>query len=87
MTLTIKDLEAQRYTHIQCDCSCGSTMTPFRMMRDAGRRIDDLTIADLGRRMVCKDCGERPSRFREWRQEDAKGFVKPFTYPKFNTQK
>lgn len=79
-------LEAQGYTHIECLCRrCGRCVwMPFDFIRPRRPRLDlgAMTIDDLGRKMVCCECGSRDVSYREARQSDSTGFASGFSYPK-----
>lgn len=83
MPLTIEQLEAERYFHIECRCRhChrGAVWVPFKLIRNRRPDLDinDLTIAELGKLMPCGECGSREVDYKEVRQEDAPGYQKYF---------
>lgn len=75
-TLTVSQLEAQRYFHIACECCKGTVWVPFRMIREREPLLSGLTLNEVGGKMRCDKCGGRPKRFYPARQEDEFGFSK-----------
>lgn len=78
---TIRELEAQNYHHIECrcqNCNRGTVWVPFDLIRKRRPRIkiDDLTIEQLGAKMICGQCWSRDVVYRKVRQEDALGYVR-----------
>lgn len=71
---TVGQLQAEGYTHIRCECSCGIKLISFKMLRRSKKYRDEMTVEKLSSEMRCTDCRERPTGAGPWRQEDAKGY-------------
>lgn len=76
---TISQLEGEGYPWIGCECCCkGTVWVPFAMLRKKVPMLSAMTLDELGARMKCDRCGERPARYYPARQSDAPGFAKGF---------
>jgi hypothetical protein len=81
---TISQLEAERFTHIECECrnpACRNNVWyPFKLIREERPRLmlSAMTIAELGARMPCGKCGGRDVLYKPVRQEDTTGYAKSF---------
>jgi hypothetical protein len=82
---TVTQLEAEHYHHICAECCKGSVWMPFNLMRKRVRGLDAMTVDQIGARLRCDRCGNRPERYYPVRQEDSPGYVKQFSYPKYGT--
>lgn len=83
--MAIPMLEAQGFTHLECCCrTCGRAVwMPFDLIRRRrpGLDLSAMTVADLGRRLIC-ECGSRDVDCQAVRQNDCAGFASGFSYPK-----
>jgi hypothetical protein len=75
---TISELEAARYDWIGCDCCKGTVWVPFRMIRAKLPMLSAMTLDELGAKMRCDKCGNRPARYYPAKQSDAPGFARSF---------
>jgi hypothetical protein len=73
---TISQLEADGYPWIGCECCKGTVWVPFRMLRERLPTLSAMTLDQLGARMRCDKCGERPERYYPANQSDTPGFVR-----------
>jgi hypothetical protein len=75
---TISQLEAEGYPWIGCECCKGTVWVPFEMLRKRIPTLAAMTLDELGARMKCDKCGQRPARYYPARQSDAPGFAKGY---------
>jgi hypothetical protein len=75
---TISQLEGEGYSWIGCDCCKGTVWVPFRMIRERIPLLSALTLDELGGKMKCERCGQRPAKYYPARQSDAPGFAKSY---------
>lgn len=83
-TRTISQLEAEDYTAILCECrntACRNRVAyPFELIRKDHPRLmlSAMTLAELGKKMPCGQCGGRDVSYRAERQSDATGFARSY---------
>lgn len=77
-TRTISQIEAAGYGWISAECCKGTTWVPFKMIRKQLPQLDAMTIDEVGAKLRCETCGNRPARYYPARQEDAPGFATGF---------
>lgn len=51
---------------------------PFRMARARLPMLSAMTLDELGAKMRCDKCGNRPARYHPARQDDAPGYARSF---------
>lgn len=86
---TISHLEALGYAHIECRCricKSGSTASPFKLIRMKRPKwlLSTMTLDQLAAKMHCNKCGGKDFQYNEWRQSDALGYTKSWSYPDHN---
>ena len=77
-TRTISQIEAAGYHWIAAECCKGTVWIPFKMIRQKTPLLSAMTLDQVGTRLRCEKCGNRPDRYYPARQEDAPGFAKSF---------
>ena len=75
---TISQLEAERFDWIGCECCKGTVWVPFKMIRAKLPMLSAMTLDELGAKMRCDKCGDRPERYYPARQDDAPGYARSF---------
>lgn len=75
---TISQFEAAGYPWIAAECCKGTVWLPFRMIRQQLPMLSAMTLDDVGSRLRCDRCGNRPKRYYPARQDNAPGFAKSF---------
>jgi len=75
---TISQLEAERYFWIGATCCKGVVWVPFQMIRQRLPMLSAMTLDEVGAKLRCEHCGQRPARFEAVRQEDASGYARTF---------
>jgi hypothetical protein len=73
---TIASLESERYHWITCECCNGTVRVPFRMIRAKFPGLGAMTLDQIGARMRCEVCGQRPARYYPARMDDAPGYAR-----------
>jgi len=75
---TISQLETEGYPWIGAECCKGTVWVPFRMIRNRFPLLSAMTLDEVGAKLRCRKCGNRPARYYPARQEDAPGFAKSY---------
>jgi hypothetical protein len=70
----ISDPDIERITLVKP----GTVWVPFKMIRQKIAGLSAWTLDELGAKMKCDKCGERPERYYPARQSDAPGFARSF---------
>ena len=77
-TRTISQIEAEGYAWIGAECCNGTVWVPFKMIRAQLPTLSALTIDEVGAKLRCDRCGQRPARYYPARQDEAPGFAKRY---------